>query len=227
MFFQASEPSMLTSFENGLLPGIQAFLVVSNTTKQVPINLTKFQVMIVLNSPAKIALRKGYCINQQGASLGRVHLQISRKRHRTLCISLLPGTDSTGRVFVCLSERALVFSLGWLHRTYYIIVLKPTSALHKSPVHVIPYRVRSYGLDLPQGTCKRKRYTAGLVALGGVRLGLAVLTASRSLLGAQQGFLLLDLLQVSFRILDECHEYKCMLTLPQFNMIMYSVLGSW
>jgi len=29
-------------------------------------------------------------------------------------------------------------------------VLKPTSALHESPVHVDPYCVRIYSLDLPQ-----------------------------------------------------------------------------
>jgi hypothetical protein len=30
-------------------------------------------------------------------------------------------------------------------------MLKPTSALHESPVHVDPYCVRIYSLDLPQG----------------------------------------------------------------------------
>jgi hypothetical protein len=38
-----------------------------------------------------------------------------------------------------LSEGALVFSLGWLHRTQYIIVLKPTSALHESLVRTGSY----------------------------------------------------------------------------------------
>jgi hypothetical protein len=52
---------------------------------------------------------------------------------------------------------------------------------------------------------------AGCVAPGGVRLGLAVLTASRFFLGALQGFLLV-LLWVSLRMLDECSEYTCMLT---------------
>ncbi len=66
---------------------------------------------------------------------------------------------------------------------------------------------------------------AGYVAPGGLRLGLAVLTASRFLLGALQGFLLV-LLWVSLRI-EECLEYTRMLTLPYFNMIMYSVLGMW
>jgi hypothetical protein len=73
----------------------------------VPINFTEFQLIFVLNSPAKIALRRAIALASGGggASLGRVRLQILRRLHRTLCISVLPGTDGTGQMFVCLSER--------------------------------------------------------------------------------------------------------------------------
>ena len=50
--------------------------------------------MIVLYSPVKIALRRAIALTSEGLAC-----------RRTLRISLLPGTDGTGRVFVCLSVR--------------------------------------------------------------------------------------------------------------------------
>jgi len=97
------------------------------------INLVKIQLLFVLDSPAEIALRKGYCL--AGASLGRVCLQILCRRCRTLHISLLPGVVGTSRVFNALDQESIwVFSLGWLpleHSTllYWNLPLHYTSLL--------------------------------------------------------------------------------------------------
>jgi len=50
-------------------------------------------------------------------------------------------------------ERGILLLKKLLHlNIVHIIVLKPTSASHKSPVRVDSYCVRIYSLDLPQGT---------------------------------------------------------------------------
>ena len=46
------------------------------------------------------------------ASLGRIRLQILRRRRRTLCISLLPGTVGTSRVFVVPERESIGFLTG-------------------------------------------------------------------------------------------------------------------
>ncbi len=63
-------------------------------------------------------------------------------------------------------------------------------------------KVQEYGVKNPRT----------YVAPCGVRLGLAVRAAYRSLLGAPQGFLVGSPLG-SLRMLDECSEYTCMLTI--------------
>jgi hypothetical protein len=74
------------------------------------INLAKIQLFFVLNSPAKIALRKGYGL--VGASLERVRLQILCRQCRTLRTPLLPGTVGTSWVFDAPEQESISLLTG-------------------------------------------------------------------------------------------------------------------
>jgi len=76
--------------------------------------LVKIQLIIVPNSPAMIALRKGYCIAKLGLALAaficRFYIDNVEPYVSPHCpvLSVLAGSP------VPLTESALVFSLGWL-----------------------------------------------------------------------------------------------------------------